>query len=47
MEPVDPAPNPPEDRIVPIAPVVLVAPEDPVVVDKSYPAQYQVFDNRD
>ena len=47
MEPVDPAPNLPEDRIVPIAPVVLVAPEDPVVVDKSYPAQYQVFDNRD
>ena len=31
MEPVDPAPNPPEDRVVPIAPVVPVAPEDPVV----------------
>ena len=31
MEPVDPAPNPPEDRVVPIAPCVPVPPEDPVV----------------
>ena len=31
MEPVDPAPNPPDDRVVPIAPFVPVAPEDPVV----------------
>ena len=31
MEPVDPAPNPPEDRVVPIAPVVPVAPGDQVV----------------
>ena len=31
MEPVDPAPIPSEDRVVQIAPVVPVAPEDPVV----------------
>ena len=31
MEPLDPALNPPEDRVVPIAPVGPVAPEDPVI----------------
>ena len=31
MEPVDPAPNPPEDRVILIAPVAPFAPEDPVV----------------
>jgi len=35
MKPVDPATNPPEDRVVPIAPAVPVAPGDPLVVRRS------------